>query len=72
MYTFKCKCGCEEENLVTIGQRDSVQFFCPECGEVMKRGVDAPTLGKPAHQMHAIMSDGQKVAGHFGKLAKKK
>ena len=73
IYTFECTdCEAKEEHLVALKERDRESFLCSECGEPMKRLIDAPTLGKPAYQMGAVMGNGERVAGHFGKFAKKK
>lgn len=73
LYTYECKeCKCREENLVSIQDRDTASFLCPECGDETIRVVDAPVIGKPGYQMKAVMGNGEHVPGHFGKSARKK
>ena len=72
IYTFKCPdCDFKEESIVTVNERDVVKISCPQCCTFMVRMIDIPTLGKPAHQMGAIMGNGVVVSGEFGKSARK-
>lgn len=73
LYTFECTdCEEREEHLVNIEERDTESHLCSLCGEPMRRVMDAPKIGKPAFQMGAVMDSGERIAGHFGKAAKKK
>lgn len=70
LYTYVCECGNEEEHLVLMDSRDSIELDCSRCGKRLKRIVDgAPALHGEKYQMKAVMSDGSHVAGHFGKEA---
>lgn len=73
IYTYDCaKCGAEVEQVVSYARRDEPMCH-EECGgELQRRGVERFTLGKPGFQPAAILSDGRKVPGHFGKAARKK
>lgn len=73
LYTFKCPdCDFEEENIVTMKERDTVKISCPKCCTFMERKMDMATIGRPAHQMHAILNSGRAVPGEFGKSARKR
>ena len=73
LYTFKCHdCDFEEDSIISMSERDTVQISCPKCGTFMKRMMNAPTIGRPAYQMGAVMGSGEHIAGHFGKDAGKK
>lgn len=80
IYTYKCKrCGADTESLVPYQGRDAPRFckWIKEddgiCGGLLQRdGLDLPTIGKPAHQMGAVLENGAHVKGHFGKDAKRK
>lgn len=70
LYTYACGCGNKEEHLVQMDFRDGIKLYCRKCNKLLKRIIDKPpALHGAAHQMHAIMNDGTKVAGHFGKEA---
>lgn len=51
-------------------ERD-LEYHCPDCQVAMVRVFGAPVIGKPAFQMKAILSTGEKIGGHFGKAAKR-
>jgi putative FmdB family regulatory protein len=73
IYTFRCpECEFEEETLLSHRELDKAKFSCPKCCTFMQRIIDAPTIGKSAYQMGAILSSGEHVSGHFGKYAKRK
>ena len=73
LYDYECKgCGGKAEFFVSIKYRDEARFYCEECGKDMKRIIaGAPPYHGEPYQMKAILSNGQKVAGHFGKEAKR-
>ena len=68
LYTFRCECGAEQDQLAEIADRDSLVIVC-KCGKRMKRVPASPQLHGEGYQMKAILEDGSKVAGHFGKEA---
>lgn len=71
IYTYECEtCKVKEEHIVKMEERDSKKILCGICARKMKRLMDLPTIGKPGYQMQAVLSDGSKVKGHFGKAAK--
>jgi len=72
LYTFRCECGFSDEYFLQMAKRNTAVLLCEQCGRTLQRVVDLPVIGKPAYQMKAIMSNGQRVAGHFGKMAKKR
>lgn len=79
IYTFVCPhCDHEEEALLKHAERDWHVSWCPVDGATLVwKGVESPTLdfnGNAAgrFQMKAITGQGQKVAGHFGKSARRK
>jgi hypothetical protein len=75
LYTYDVcvSCGeCSHDRVVKIADRD--QQSCGECGEKLAReevSVVASILFEN-YQTKAIMSDGTKVAGHFGRAAPKR
>ena len=71
IYTFRCsKCKISEEHIVKMADRDQKIILCGICAERMARQIDAPVIGKPGFQMHAITEGGRKIAGEFGQAAK--
>jgi putative FmdB family regulatory protein len=72
IYTYQCsECGSIEERVTTFANRDAA--ICDECSQPLQRsGVELFTLGQPAYQMKAILNNGEKVPGHFGKDAARK
>jgi len=73
LYTFECPdCDFREETLATYAELETIKISCPKCCTFMKRIIDAPVIGKPAFQMGAVMDNGERIAGHFGKSAKKR
>lgn len=77
MYTFDCTdCGDEVELVVKYDDRDQSRLHSEEdedsdCGgALVRRGVEPFKLGSEPYQMKAILQDGTKVKGHFGKTAK--
>jgi hypothetical protein len=81
MYTYQCqRCGSILESFFPVQERDDPWYCLGDsgyddglCGGLLKRvGLDLPNVGSPAYQMKAILSNGAKVAGHFGKDAKRK
>ncbi len=69
LYEFSCECGNTTEYLVPSSERNTRKFKCPKCRRLMKREVGRPVLHGEKYQMKAILSSGEKVAGHFGKEA---
>jgi len=71
LYDYECtQCGERFEQLVPIDLRNVGLVVCPICGTVAKLVIATPPkLGKERYQMKAVLSDGQHVAGHFGKSA---
>lgn len=70
LYSFYCeKCDNEFEEIVSP---DIKEWGCPDCGEISKRKLSFPNIGKEKYQMSAIMPNGERVKGHFGKMADKK
>lgn len=86
IYTYRCRqCGIIEEHVVSYQDRDARMIhegpngWDPPhgkevCGGVMEReeGLESPTVGKPSFEGGAILESGAKVAGSFGKSARKK
>ena len=73
LYTFYCpKCLVEDELLLSLREYENFSEKCEDCGEPLKRRMDAANFDCNPYQMKAVMSDGRHVAGHFGKSAKKK
>lgn len=70
IYTFTCpSCGLEFEGICSWMERDT-GVACPKCKTVSKwRGVDAASTPKDRGSMGAILSNGDRVSGHFGKEA---
>ena len=71
VYSYTCEeCGpCE--SICSYAERDNQK--CDSCGRIMMRaGVEYFRLGQPSYQMKAIMGNGEKVAGHFNRVAPKK
>lgn len=73
IYSFDCEqCLAAREEIVSYARRDD-PLVCEACGGVLRRrGVELPTIGAAAYQMQAVMSNGQHVAGHFGKDASRR
>jgi predicted nucleic acid-binding Zn ribbon protein len=71
LYTYKCECGYEEEEIVSYEERDTIYISCEKCGKKLCRGIDAPKIGSEPYKMKAVMRDGSHVKGHFGKTAKR-
>ena len=61
------------EQVVKYQERDKFMQH-EDCGGELERnqGLELPTLGKEGYQCKAILADGSKIAGHFGKEAKRK
>lgn len=71
LYTYECeKCQKQLEHITSIDNRDKIKLECWSCGGRMYRIIDgAPALHGEPYQMKAILADGSRVAGHFGKEA---
>lgn len=73
LYTYVCLDCCQEsEELLSFDETKTTVIECPDCGKPMTKGVDMPIIGKPTFQCAAVLDNGQKIPGHFGKSAKKK
>lgn len=73
IYTYFCRsCGHELERICKYEERlQEVQ--CPGCGNNVRwQGLELPTFPKDRPKMGAIMSNGDRVVGHFGKEAKRR
>lgn len=74
IYTFECTgCGYKEEVLESCRDKDTATYACPKCKEPMRwQGVELPVFKVSGnYQMKAITEQGEHVAGHFGKDAKR-
>jgi putative FmdB family regulatory protein len=71
IYTYKCnQCEKEFEHLIPMEDRDTVKLVCGKCHSRLIRIIDKPPyLAGEKYQMKAILGDGSKVSGHFGKSA---
>lgn len=70
IYTYTCvECGVSVECYVPrAGDRDKLAGEC--CGQPRERaGVELFTQGKAAFQMAAVLNNGVRIPGHFGKDA---
>ena len=70
VYELHCsKCG-PVDRYCSYAERDKQK--CDTCGsQLIREGLDAPTIGKPSFQSGAVLSSGEKIAGNF-KTARKK
>ena len=70
LYTYHCPpCATETELGVKYEERDEQRCEC--CKTPLRRaGVESFAIGKPRHQMQAVLADGRHVKGHFGKTAR--
>lgn len=68
LYAFTCECGYEDDFFLEVDSRNE-RLKCPKCQEVMRRVLTAPKYHGEPYQMRAILSDGSRVAGHFGREA---
>jgi len=72
LYTYSCdRCGRTKEHVVGCRDRD-LAIPCECGGKQRRRGVEPFRIGASAYQMQAILSDGTRVPGHFGKDAKRR
>lgn len=74
IHTYKCqKCEVLFDAYMTNSEsRNGETPFCKQCGaDACKRdGLDIPVVGRPRWRPGAIMSNGQRIEGHFGKVAR--
>jgi len=72
LFTYRCsKCRSEVERLLGYEDRDTPR--CPDCKTKLSRaGVEAFAIGKPAHQMGVVLSDGSRIKGQFAKEARRR
>ena len=69
MYEFWCeRCG-KVERMLSIANRDVPQV-CGVCGNDLKRVYGSPAVHGERWEMGAVLGDGRRVKGHFGKTAK--
>jgi hypothetical protein len=70
IYIFRCSiCSKEKEFFCSMGERDEIKAVCRDCDIEMSRVPASINYHGEKYQMKAIMSDGTKRAGHFGKSA---
>jgi len=73
IWEYDCdKCGELVEAVWSYERRDDPQVHEGCGGNLVRRGVQQFAMGKPSFQPGAVLSDGTKVPGHFGKSAPKK
>lgn len=69
IFDFRCDaCGGE---LMDWPAKSGEAVGCPECGAEMRRELSMPSNLRPdyGYQSAAILSNGAKVKGHWGKSA---
>lgn len=73
IYSYTCEaCGEVTDHLSRRADQHLPQP-CAGCDKPAYRlGLEAPAIGPKEYQCSAIMSDGTKMKGHFGKLARSK
>jgi putative FmdB family regulatory protein len=73
IYDYKCACG-EELRDWPVSRREDLDVVCPSCGGKMVKQMSLPAkLGAVSgFQPAAILSNGQKVPGHFGTTSRKR
>jgi len=71
LYDYECaECGFVDEYIVLYKERDKLGvFLCPECDAFLRRKMPRPAYQGDKYQMKAVLSNGETVAGHFGKEA---
>ena len=81
VYTYRCRqCGTKVEAITPYGRRDSIirhdgpDSSGEECQGILKRdpGLERPHIGSGCYEMKAILGNGAKLTGHFGKEAKRR
>ena len=73
IWVYDCeRCGAEVENICSFEKRDDPLTHEDCGGKLVRRGVQPFTTGKESFQGGAILSNGQKIPGHWGKSARKK
>ena len=72
-YDFECpQCGWKGEMLQVVYTERGDQS-CPRCDEPLGSPMpSAPVVHGPQYQMAAVMPNGEKIKGHFGKDAKRR
>lgn len=69
-YEFTCqKCGEVEDHIVHLSERDQPLEHEGCGGSMVRNPVSLFQQGKESFQSGAILADGSKVKGHFGKMA---
>jgi hypothetical protein len=67
-YDTRCSaCGNESTQFTSISRIGDL--VCESCESPVEIMIGEPTYGQPKHQTHAVLSNGQKVAGQFGRAA---
>ena len=70
IYTFNCECGNVLEEICKYEDIPAKKKCA--CGKFAKKqGIELVTIAKEGYQMKAIMDNGEHIAGHFGKEAKR-
>lgn len=68
IYQYECDCGWEEEVIRSIADRDK-SIYCDLCHLLMRRVISLSNFHGEVFQTKAILNDGRKIPGHFGKSA---
>lgn len=73
IFTYTCaKCDAVVEQIVSFKDRDEPRSHDGCMGGLVRNTApELPTLGKPSFQPGVVLGNGKKLAGHFGKDARK-
>ncbi len=82
LYTYECPvegCTHTEDHLAKIDDRDVPPGCCPQHPDtfLLRQSITTPVLDFTGNvagrfQMRAVTTSGEKVAGHFGRTARKR
>lgn len=67
-YDTRCDaCGNESTQFTSISRIEDLK--CEACDSSVEIMIGETVYGKSRHQTHAVLSNGQKIAGQFGRSA---
>ncbi len=73
IFEYTCtKCGSDQEHLVSYADRDKLKCAGACGGKLERHEVHQVIEGKPSFQGGAVLADGRRIKGHFGRDARKK
>ncbi len=69
-YEYKCS-DCDWSGIIWHGMTDESERVCQKCSANLEKYISSSNWGPSRFQTQAVLTNGQRIDGHFGREARK-